>query len=98
MAARVIFSRTAEAEIRSIGEYIARDDPRAAARFISLLRERCLSLAEFPARGRAYAGGTRLTVVGKYLVFYEIQQLESEQIVLILTIRHGARTVPLEMP
>ncbi|HKY93943.1 MAG TPA: type II toxin-antitoxin system RelE/ParE family toxin [Kiloniellales bacterium] len=91
MGARVFFSPVAESEIRAIGEYIARDNPRAAARFVSQLRERCLSLSEFPNRGRPFEAGSRVVLVGKYLIIYEITQVESEQIVLILTVRHGAR-------
>ena len=48
-------------------------------------------MSEFPNRGRPFEAGSRVVLVGKYLIIYEITQVESEQIVLILTVRHGAR-------
>jgi toxin ParE1/3/4 len=91
MAARVIFSPRAEADIEAIGDFIALDDRRAADRFVQSLRERCQSLSEFPNRGVPFGKTSRALVLGRYLIFYEVRSLEAGLIVVIAAVVHGAR-------
>jgi toxin ParE1/3/4 len=48
---RVVFARSAENDLDSIDDYIARDNPEAAAAFVYRIRDTCLQLSEFPHRG-----------------------------------------------
>jgi toxin ParE1/3/4 len=87
----VIFTDDAEDDLEAIGDYIARDDPSRAESFISGLRERCLSLDEFPERFPLLAGretsGVRRFSHGKYLVFFRV----AAESVEVLHVLHGAQ-------
>ena len=47
---RVTLSAKARRDLESIGDYIARDDPRAAITFIAEPREKCDGLSHMPRR------------------------------------------------
>jgi len=91
MAARVVFSPQAEADIEAIGDFIALDDPRAANRFVDTLRDRCRSLAEFPNRGTPFGKQGRALVLGDYLILYQVRSVEQDVLVVIAAVVHGAR-------
>jgi plasmid stabilization system protein ParE len=88
----MIVELTAEAErdLESIGDWIAHDNPEAAANFVSELLAACLGLAEFPERfplvRRYERQGIRHRVHGNYLIFYRV---ESEK-VTVVHVLHGA--------
>ncbi|MEP7349497.1 MAG: type II toxin-antitoxin system RelE/ParE family toxin [Sphingorhabdus sp.] len=75
----MIVRLTAEAErdLEAIGDYISADSPDAVALFIREMREKCLGLADFPARfplvPRYEASGVRRRVHGNYLIFYCVE-------------------------
>ncbi len=73
---KVIITPAAEADLETIADYIARDNPRRALSFVRELREASLALAEFPEAypllPRYELYGVRRKVYGNYLVFYEI--------------------------
>ncbi|MBZ5521951.1 MAG: type II toxin-antitoxin system RelE/ParE family toxin [Acidobacteriia bacterium] len=74
-------------------EYIARDNPEAAARIVVSIRDAVKRLASFPAMGRAgRVPGTRELVVSgtPYIVPYRVRGDE----VQILRVFHGARKWP----
>ena len=81
----------AEGDIEAIGDFIARDDPMRAARFVAELREDCLGLADFPERFPLLAGyeaqGIRRRLHGNYLIFY----LVDLDAVTVLHVLHGAQ-------
>jgi plasmid stabilization system protein ParE len=89
----MIVTITAEAigDIEGIGDYIARDNPERAISYIGELREKCLTLADYPERfplvARYESQGIRRRVHGNYLIFYRI---EAEQVV-VLHVLHGAQ-------
>jgi plasmid stabilization system protein ParE len=94
MAYKVRITREAEADLRSIGDYIvAQHAPTAARRFVKSLRRRIAALKTFPEgygkAPEAEAAGTDLRQVihGMYRVLYTVEG----QIVTIHAIRHGAR-------
>jgi toxin ParE1/3/4 len=91
MAARVVFSPRAEADLEAIGDYVAMDNPEAATRLVRSLRERCLSLSEFPDRGAPFGKAARALVLGNYLILYQVRSLEDEVLVIIAAVVHGAR-------
>ena len=47
---RIIFSPEAEADLESIGDYIALDNPSRALSFTQQMRAACTELAEHPRR------------------------------------------------
>lgn len=75
MPHRVVVTRLAEDDLETIGDYIARDNPRAAYTLIAQIRDRIAGLADYPKRyqlrpqlGQAY----RVLVVGAYVVVYRV--------------------------
>lgn len=87
------FLGPAEADLLSISDYIAEDNPRAAHKMLERFEKaiRRLELSPFAGRipdddelrNRSY----RMLIVGKYIVFYKIK----EQALEIHRIIHGAR-------
>lgn len=88
---RVVLTETAEADLASIADFIAHDSPANALRFIALLQDRCLDLAElslaFPLVPRHRSRGIRRRPVGDYLIFYRVAHARVE----VLHVIHGAR-------
>jgi plasmid stabilization system protein ParE len=96
---KVVLTRSAEADLESIGDWIAKDSPRRALTFIQELRARCLGLGHhpeaFPLVPRYETHGVRRRVYGNYLIFYRVEETQ----VTILHILHGARDYePLLFP
>jgi toxin ParE1/3/4 len=87
----VVISRAAEADLESIGDWIARDNPARALTFVRELRRRCESLIDGPyrfARVPRYEHlGIRRRVYRDYLIFYRIVDDRIE----VLHVLHGAR-------
>jgi toxin ParE1/3/4 len=87
----VAISAEAERDLEAIGDYIARDNPDRAIRYIRKLRTKCLALADlphgFPLVPRYEMQGIRRRVHGHHLIFYRV---ESDKII-ILHVVHGAQ-------
>jgi len=88
---KVRFLASAEADLETIADWIADDDPGRAASFVLELRERCLSLAEkpnrFPVARRVGGHVFRKLVYRDYLIFYRALADRVE----IVRVLHGAR-------
>jgi toxin ParE1/3/4 len=70
---RLLFSPRAEQDLDEILDYIARDKPLAAMRFVERLREACRLLAENPELGERredFGPGLRCFSVGNYAIVY----------------------------
>jgi plasmid stabilization system protein ParE len=96
---KVVVSQAAEADLETIADWIAQDNPRRALSFVIELRDACMSLGHtpraFPLEPRHEAHGIRRRVHGNYLIFYRI---DPDQ-VTIIHILHGARDFePLLFP
>lgn len=90
---RVRWLRTALANLDAEAEYIARDNPAAAARVVEAITEAVERLRQHPAMGRSgRIPGTRELVVSDtpYIVPYRVRENEVE----ILRIFHAARRWP----
>jgi plasmid stabilization system protein ParE len=94
MAHKVRITPEAEADLRSIGDYIvAQHAPDAARRFVKSLRQRIASLKTFPEiyglAPEAQAAGVevRELIHGMYRVLYTVEAKR----VTIHAVRHGAR-------
>ncbi|MBE2274933.1 MAG: type II toxin-antitoxin system RelE/ParE family toxin [Rhodobacteraceae bacterium] len=72
----VELTATAEADLESIGDYIARDNPQRARSFLRDLYRSCMELADMPEAWpvvpRHERHGIRRRVHGRYLIFYRI--------------------------
>jgi toxin ParE1/3/4 len=90
---RVRFARPAQADLRLIYDYVARDNPQEASRLITRLMERAWALGESPYEGRETdEPNARVLVVPRlrYFIFYTIEADE----VHITHIRHTSRRRP----
>jgi toxin ParE1/3/4 len=84
------FRPEARQDLRAIGDYIARDDRRAARRFVGMLREKCAFLGRNPHAGRErpeLREGLRSFPAESYVIFYRVLD-ESVEIVNVI---HGSR-------
>ena len=67
------FAPQARHDLIEIHDYIAKDNPGGAARFIALLEEKCRFLAKYPKIGRErfqFGPSIRSFPVGSYIIFY----------------------------
>ncbi len=87
---QVWLTRQAEADLERIGDFIAQDNPQRALTFIAELREKCLTLAEFPEAfplvPRYQQLGVRRRAHGNYLIFYAIDGAD----IFVLHVLQGA--------
>lgn len=90
---RVKWLRTALANLNAEAEYIAQDNPEAAARIVTVIQRAVENLKHFPAMGRpGRVMGTReLVITGTpYVVPYRVRNNAVE----VLRVFHGARRWP----
>ena len=89
--ARLNWTREAETWLRDIFEYIAQDNPEAAARVVEGIYERAQVLSEFPQIGHRYEGisdrEVRILLYGHYRIAYLIK---SEEDIDVLGVFHSA--------
>jgi toxin ParE1/3/4 len=89
---RLIFSPRAIAELREIGEYIAKDNLSAALSVVDKLQKRCKDAADHPAIGHKRSElqpGLRSLAEGDYIIFYRSLDNGIE----ITKIVHGKRNI-----
>lgn len=93
-AYRLRWSRRAEADLEAISDYIAADDPAAAARWIEKLLERARKAALLPFAGRVVPEfkmeDLREVFVRTYRIVYRIRPDE----VQVITVFEGHRLFP----
>jgi toxin ParE1/3/4 len=89
---RCQFTPQASKDLEQIADYIARDNPRAAARFIENIEQKCQFLADFPGSGTGsddLAPQLRSFAVGNYVIYYRPVADRIE----IIRVLHGARDI-----
>ncbi len=88
---KVEISAAAKTDLRTIGDWIAQENPARAISFIDELFLECLSLSNFPQKYPEYKttelGSLRRKSYGNYLIFYTVL---SDQVV-VTRILHGAQ-------
>jgi toxin ParE1/3/4 len=90
---RLRYARGALSDLDEIFSYIARDNPRAAARLVTRIEQVAALIAERPYIGTmTRKSNFRRFPVGNYLIVYEIGADE----VIVQYVRHGARRRPWE--
>lgn len=90
---RLVFLPSAITDLESIGDFIARDNPRRARNFVVELRQQCNKIAANPAAYRSrpeLAEDLRSCAYGNYAIFFVV---ESDAL-LIVRILHGAMDIP----
>jgi toxin ParE1/3/4 len=96
--ATLVWTRPAWESLLEIVHHIQSDHPAAARRFAEQIKSKVSRLTTFPASGRLVpefpGSGLREVLIGDYRVIS--RHLESENIVEILTVRHGARLLKTE--
>jgi len=88
----VLLTARARRNLGGIASHIAKDNPGRAESFVLELKERCLSLADFPHRAPLapeYGQDIRRATHGNYNILHTI--IASRRQIIILTIRYGAR-------
>jgi toxin ParE1/3/4 len=90
---KVRYERGALADLEAIFEYIAADNPRAAARLVARIEDEATRIGATPYIGQATRDPKfRRLPVGDYLIVYEVGSAE----VVIHCVRHGGRRRPWE--
>ena len=96
MAYAVVWTATAAADLRAAAQYIARDNPGAAAGLVKRILARVDAAAAFPFAQRRVpeieAEHTREAVLNPYRVVYAVN--EAAATITILRVWHAARGVP----
>ena len=88
----VIIREAAWADLDLIYEWIARDNPSAAARVIAKIRDKTnlLELDSLAKMGRSgLAEGTRELIEHPYIIVYEVN--DRQRLISVLAILHGVR-------
>jgi toxin ParE1/3/4 len=91
----VRWSRPALIDYTDIISRIREDDPRAADRIRTLIKDRLALLASMPRMGRTgrIAGTRELVLSGTpYVVIYDLRNMDEQ--IYILRVLHGARRWP----
>lgn len=88
---RIRFTAQAAADLESIGDYIAQENPHRALTFLAELRAQCAKIASSPQGYRArpdLADNLRSCAHGRYVIFFQPGEID----VLIVRVLHGAAT------
>ncbi len=93
---KIIWSPLAIDRASEIAEYIARDKPSAAEKWISTIFSKVEQLESSPESGRVVPemrnDQFRELIYGNYRIIYRIEKKQ----VSILTIRHGKQILPID--
>ncbi|MBZ4417802.1 type II toxin-antitoxin system RelE/ParE family toxin [Myxococcus sp. RHSTA-1-4] len=93
-ALRVVWTERALRDLRDIGDFIARDDPRAAGLWVGTLVQAAESVAALPRSGRVVAelgrDDIREVLRRSYRIVYRVRSRTLE----VLTVFEGHRLLP----
>lgn len=93
---RITWLQAALEDLRSIHDYIARDNPVAARRVVGCIRDNVKLLRDHPAIGRSgRIAGTRELVVVRYP--YIVAYRESVSAIEVLAVVHSSRRWPEQL-
>ena len=93
---KVVWTEQAWERLLEIEQFIGRDDPRAATRFVDRLIERGDGLADHPEQGRHLPelpeSGLRELIVGNYRIVYR----RTQEAIEVLTVFEGHRLLRVD--
>ena len=92
-----VLSHAAAADLDDIYEYIAKDNPSAAARLVDAIYDQIVALTQMPGMGHRrpdLADDPRILIwpVGSYLILYTVQDSPPNAI-QVWAIAHGKRDI-----
>lgn len=89
----VAFSPKSRQDLLDIGDFIAKDSPANARRFVSRLTEQCKQIGCAPlgyVSREDLAPGLRMAALDRYVIFFRVL----DDVVRIERVLHGARNLP----
>ena len=93
---KIVWSPLAIERVTEIAEYIARDNPDAATRWVESAFAAVGRLSAFPETGRHVPeiprADLREILFGNYRIIYRLGRAE----VSVLTVRHGKQVLPVD--
>ena len=92
----VTFSPKSRQDLLDIGDYIAKDSPTNARRFVAKLMDQCKQIGRAPlghVSREDLATGLRMAALGRYVIFFRIL----DGMVRVERVLHGARNLPVVM-
>ena len=93
---RITWSSRANRRVTEYGDYVAQDNPEAAAKWVTGIIEAVERLKEFPGQGRAVPEAGRADVREIFYMSHRIvYRIESKRI-FILTVRHRRQLLDLK--
>ncbi len=90
---RCIFTVPSRNDLRSIHDFIARDDVETALRFVQHLEQRCKDIVGMPDMERRrddLSPGLRSVIEGKYIILYRLK----DQDIYIMRVLQGSQDLP----
>lgn len=69
MAGEVVWSDRASRDLTNLHDYIAKENPRAATRYVLGLRNACQRLVDYPKSGSMFNAMYRVLVIATILYF-----------------------------
>ena len=90
--AELVWTEESERWLKDIFDYIALDNPDAAASVVAGIYERAQTLLRFPGSGYKYEGSSdsvRILLYGHYRIAYKVAGDE----IIVLGVFHGALTI-----
>ena len=94
--AAVTFSPKSRQDLLDIGNYIAKDSPANARRFIGKLIDQCKRIGRAPlgyVSRDDLAPGLRMAALDRYVIFFRVL----DGVVRVERVLHGARNLPVAM-
>ena len=96
MAFQIIWSQTSVEDLKGIVQYIALDDPGAAAKLADRIIQRIETASELPFSNRAVPekaeDSIREVILKPYRLIYQVDT--NHEVVHVLRIWHAARGIP----
>lgn len=94
--ASVTFSPKSRQDLLDIGDYIAKDSPINARRFVGKLMDQCKRIGLAPlgyVSREDLAPGLRMAALDRYVIFFRVL----DGVVRVERVLHGSRNLPVVM-
>jgi toxin ParE1/3/4 len=94
LTAAVTFSPKSRQDLLDIGDYIAKDSPANARRFVAKLMDQCKRIGRAPlgyVSREDLAAGLRMAALNRYVIFFRVL----DGMVRVERVLHGARNLPV---
>ena len=89
MVRKVVWLDRAERDLDNLHDYIARDNPTAATRYVKALRNACRRLVDYPLSGKAFDDRYRVIIYRNHLVFHRYDP--ARKVVTVVRVVDGRR-------